>query len=275
MVSRYELFIRPRKGWQPVDFREVYLQRELLFFFIWRDVKIRYRQTLLGGVWAVMQPLFAMLVFTVLFHRLAGLNGDKNVPYPLFAFAGLSAWTFFSTALSQSSNSLVTSAAMVKKVYFPRIFLPLASVGALLVDLAFSLLLQAVLMLKYHWHLTTSVLLLPVFIFGTVMSAAGLGMILSAVNVRFRDVKYVVPFMIQMGIFLTPVIYPVRYIPQKWMLLMGLNPMAGMVIGFRHALLGSQAPWSVIGLSFAVSISMFFFGLYFFRRMERHFADVI
>jgi len=192
---------------------------------------------LLGGVWAMVQPLFAMLIFTVFFHRLAGLNGDKNVPYPLFAFAGLSAWTFFSTALSQSSNSLIANNAMVKKVYFPRLFLPLASIGALLVDLAFSLLFLGLLMLKYHWRLTGSILLLPLFIFGTLLASAGLGMTLSAVNVLFLYLKYFVPLLVQMGIFVTPVIYPIGYIPKKWMLLIGVNPMSGMVLGFRHALL--------------------------------------
>ena len=251
--------------------RELWDYREVLLNLVRKELKVKYIGSVLGAVWSLLNPVVFLAVFTFV-AKVLGASVDD---YPVFLLSGLLAWNLFAVSLSTGAQSVVANANLVKKVYFPRIFLPLASVGALLVDLAFSLLLQAVLMLKYHWHLTTSVLLLPVFIFGTVMSAAGLGMILSAVNVRFRDVKYVVPFMIQMGIFLTPVIYPVRYIPQKWMLLMGLNPMAGMVIGFRHALLGSQAPWSVIGLSFAVSISMFFFGLYFFRRMERHFADVI
>lgn len=275
MQPRFELVLRPRKGWQPLDFQEVYLQRELLVFLMWRDIKIRYRQTLLGGVWAVLQPLMAMFVFTFFFHRLAGVKGDPQVPYPVFAFAGLSVWTFFANALAQSSNSLIANQQMVKKVYFPRIFIPLGTIGAMLLDLVLSLVLLAFLMLYYRIHLTTHALFLPLFILGALLSASGLGMMLSALNVSFRDVKYAVPFLIQMGIFVTPVIYPIHVIPQKWILLMGLNPMAGMVIGFRYSLLGSVASWGVMGVSLAVSVLTFVVGLYVFRRMERHFADVI
>jgi lipopolysaccharide transport system permease protein len=275
MDSSFELIIEPQKGWQPLDFKEVYRQRELLGFLIWRDIKIRYRQTILGGAWAILQPLLGMLVFTFVFHRLAGVNGDAQVPYQVFAFAGLSVWTFFSNALSQASNSLLANQSMVNKVYFPRIFIPLGAVGAMLLDLCLSLMLLGVLMIYYHVPLTAKALLLPLFALGALLSASGLGMTLSALNVVFRDVKYVVPFMVQMGLFVTPVIYPIRYIPQKWMMLMGLNPMAGMVIGFRYALLGSPASWRVMGMSFSVSLILFVSGLYVFRRIERQFADVI
>jgi len=274
-MSRFELIIRPRKGWQPVDFKEVFLQRELLGFLMWRDIKIRYRQTLLGGVWAGLQPLLGMIVFTVFFHRLAGVKGDPQVPYAVFAFAGLSAWTFFANSLALSSNSLIANQAMVTKVYFPRIFIPLGTIGAMLMDLLVSLALLALLMLYYHVAFTMHALLLPIFIAGSLLSAAGLGMTLSALNVSFRDVKYAVPFLIQMGIFVTPVIYPIRIIPQKWIVLMGLNPMAGMVLGFRYSLLGSPASWGLMGLSLAVSVVIFISGLFVFRRMERQFADVI
>jgi lipopolysaccharide transport system permease protein len=274
MASTFELTIRPRKGWQPVDFKEIYLYRELLAFLVWRDIKIRYRQTLLGGLWAVLQPLIAMAIFTFVFNRLAGVKSD-GPPYPLFAFAGLASWTFFSTAVSQSSNSLVTNQQLVSKVYFPRVFIPLGAAGALLLDLCFSLLLLGVLMIYYRWPITTNVFLLPIFILAAVLSASGIGLILSALNVSFRDVKYAVPFLIQMGIFVTPVIYPIRYIPQKWQLLMGLNPMAGVVIGFRHCLLGTDASWQVMGVSLGFSVLLFVSGLFIFRRMERRFADII
>lgn len=274
MASAFELTIRPRKGWQPVDFREIFLYRELLAFLVWRDIKIRYRQTLLGGLWAVLQPLIAMLIFTFVFNRLAGVKSD-GPPYPLFAFAGLAPWTFFSSAVSQSSNSLVTNQQLVSKVYFPRVFIPLGAAGALLLDLCFSLMLLGVLMLYYRWPVTSSIVLLPVFMLAAVLSASGIGLILSALNVSFRDVKYAVPFLIQMGIFVTPVIYPIRYIPQRWQLLMGLNPMAGVVLGFRHSLLGSAASWQVMGVSLAVSGLLFVSGLFIFRRMERRFADII
>jgi lipopolysaccharide transport system permease protein len=274
MMSSFELIIRPRKGWQPLDFREIFLYRELLSFLIWRDIKIRYRQTLLGGLWAVLQPLIAMLIFTFVFHRLAGMKSD-GPPYPLFAFAGLTAWSFFSTAVSQSSNSLVSNQQLVSKIYFPRIFIPLGAVGALLLDLGFSLALLLLMMVYYHWPISLNILLLPIFVLGAVLAASGFGLILSALNVSFRDVKYAVPFLVQMGIFVTPVIYPIHYIPERWQMLMGLNPMAGVVLGFRYALLGSAAPWSVMGLSLAVSLTLFVFGLLVFGRMERRFADVI
>jgi lipopolysaccharide transport system permease protein len=273
-LASFELTIRPRRGWQPVDFREIFLYRELLGFLVWRDIKIRYRQTLLGGLWAVLQPLIAMLIFTFVFHRLAGVNSD-GPPYPLFAFAGLAPWTFFAASVSQSSNSLVANHQLVSKIYFPRVFIPLGAVGALLMDLIFSLCLLGVLMIHYHWHLTIHVLLLPIFMLAAILAAAGSGLILSALNVSFRDIKYAVPFLIQMGIFVTPVIYPIRYIPPRWQILMGLNPMAGVVLGFRHSLLGSEASWPVMGVSLTVSALLFIFGLFIFRRMESRFADVI
>lgn len=274
MSITFELTLRPRKGWQAVDFKEIYLYRELLAFLIWRDVKIRYRQTLLGGLWAVLQPLIAMVIFTFIFHRLAGVKSD-GPPYPLFAFAGLTPWTFFSTSVTQSSNSLIANHQLVSKVYFPRIFIPLGAIGALLLDLVLSLGLFAVLMVFYHWPLTSAVLWLPVFVLGAVLTAAGVGLTLSALNVSFRDIKYAVPFMVQMGIFVTPVIYPAHYIPQRWQFLLGLNPMAGVVIGFRHALLGSSDSWQIMGISLGMSVFLFITGLLIFRRMENRFADII
>lgn len=274
MGASFELVIRPRRGWQAIDFREISLYRELLGFLVWRDIKIRYRQTVLGGVWAILQPLIAMVIFTFVFNRLAGVKSD-GPPYPLFAFAGLVPWTFFANAVSQSSNSLVGNQQLVSKVYFPRIFIPLGAIGALLLDLVLSLGLLALLMVHYRWPISPAALLVSLFILGAVLSASGAGLFVSALNVSFRDVKYAVPFLIQMGIFVTPVIYPVHYIPERWQVLVGLNPMAGVVIGFRHALLGSSASWSVMGTSLVVSVIWFVFGLLVFRRMESRFADVI
>lgn len=274
MSAAFELTIRPRKGWQPVDFKELYVYHELLAFLIWRDVKIRYRQTLLGGLWAVLQPFIAMMIFAFIFNRLAHVESD-GPPYKLFAFCGLAPWTFFSASVTQSSNSLLTNQQLVSKVYFPRIFIPLGAIGALLVDLFLTLGLLGVMMVYYRWPLTVNVLLLPLFILGAMLAASGTGLLLSALNVSFRDVKYVVPFMVQMGLFVTPVIYPPHYIPQRWQFLMGLNPMAGVVIGFRHALLGTPASWQLMGVSFAVSVFLFVLGLLIFRRMENRFADVI
>ncbi len=273
-MSSFELTIRPRKGWQAVNFREVALYRELLGFLIWRDVKIRYRQTVLGGLWAVLQPMIAMLIFTFVFHRLAGVASD-GPPYPLFAFAGLAPWIFFSTSVQQSSNSLVANQQLVSKVYFPRVFIPLGSIGAFLMDLLLSLGVFGLLMLYYHWPISRSIFWLPLFIVAAVLAASGIGLTLSALNVSFRDVKYAVPFAIQMGIFVTPVIYPIRYVPERWQMLLGLNPMVGVVLGFRHALLGAEVSWPLIGMSLATSVVLFVLGLLIFRRMERQFADVI
>src|SRR6266566_5776272 len=203
-MSSYEFVIKPRTGWRTLDLREVARYRELFAFLVWRDIKIRYRQTLLGGLWAILQPFIAMLIFSFIFNRMAGVKSD-GPPYKLFAYAGLAPWTFFSTSVTQSSNSLIAQHQLVSKVYFPRIFIPLGAIGALLVDLLLSLGLFAVMMFYYRWPVTPALLWLPVFILGAVLAASGAGLILSALNVSFRDVKYAVPFMMQMGLFVTPV----------------------------------------------------------------------
>jgi len=273
MDGTYELFIKPRRGWQPVDWREVFLHRELLGFLVWRDIKIRYRQTLLGVVWAVLQPLLAMVIFTFVFHGMAGVKSD-GPPYSLFVFAGLAPWVFFSNAVSASSNSLVANQQLVSKIYFPRIFIPVGSVLAFLVDLGFSLALQFCLMLKYHWPLNEHIVWLPIFALAALLSASGLGLAFSALNVSFRDIKYAIPFLIQMGLFLTPVIYPVTYLPRRLQPLLALNPMTGVVMGFRWALLGTAMDWRSVGISLVISVVVFVVGLLIFRRMERRFADV-
>ena len=273
-MSSFSLTIRPKKGWQPIDLREAFLYRELLGFLIWRDVKIRYRQTALGGLWAILQPLIAMMIFTFVFNRMAGVHSD-GPPYPLFAFAGLTPWTFFATAVNQSSNSLITNQQLVSKVYFPRIFIPLGAVGALLLDMLLSLVLLFGLMIFYHWSLTWAVLWLPLFILAAILAASGIGLMLSALNVNFRDVKYAVPFLIQMGIFVTPVIYPASYLSSKWRFVLSLNPMAGIVEGFRHALLGSPIAWRSVSISLGICVLLFVAGLLIFRRLEARFADVI
>jgi lipopolysaccharide transport system permease protein len=274
MSTTFELTIRPRKGWQAVDFKEIYLYRELLAFLIWRDIKIRYRQTLLGGLWAILQPFITMLVFTFIFNRVAGVKSD-GPPYPLFAYAGLAPWVFFSTSVTQASNSLLANQQLVSKVYFPRVFIPLGAIGALMLDLVLSLSLFGGMMVYYHWPLTANIVWLPVFMAAAALTSAGAGLTLSALNVSFRDVKYAVPFLVQIGLFLTPVIYPPRYLSHRAQILMGLNPMAGVVIGFRHALLGSAAAWGIMGLSLGISVALFGFGLLVFRRMENRFADII
>jgi len=254
-MPSYEFVIEPRTGWHAIDFREVVRYRELFAFLVWRDIKVRYRQTLLGGLWAILQPLIAMIVFTLIFHRLAGVGTD-GAPYPLFAFAGLAPWTFFAVSVSQSSNSLIGNQNLVGKVYFPRIFIPLGAVSALLLDLVLSLGIFSVLLVWYHWRPSLAVFLLPVFILAAFLAAGGVGLIL-------------------MGLFVTPVIYPMRYVPKRWIWVLALNPMSGVVLGFRRCLLGTGGPWPLIASSLIVSLLLFIAGLYIFGRMERRFADII
>ena len=274
MSSAIELVIKPRRGWESIDFRELWLYRELFGFLIWRDIKVRYKQTFLGGLWAILQPVIATLVFGILFTTIAPIRGD-GYPYPLFVFAGLVPWTFFANAVSLSSNSLVGSEQMIRKIYFPRLMVPLATVAALGLDMVISLAVMSLLVAYYHWPVTANMLFLPLFIAGSFLAAGGLGLFLSALNVRYRDVKYVVPFFTQMVFFLTPVVYPMRNVPDKFRILLGLNPMAGMVEGFRWALLGSAINQDMVWVSAIVSIVLFAAGLFVFRRMEKTFADII
>jgi lipopolysaccharide transport system permease protein len=274
MATTYDLVLKSRNGWQPINWDEIWLNRQLLGFLIWRDIKIRYRQTLFGGLWAILQPLLAMLIFTFFFHRLSGVSSD-GPPYPLFAFAGLTFWTFFSNAVTMASNSLVGNQVLISKVYFPRIFIPLGSIGALLLDLIVSSLLMLVFMLYYRWPLTMRIIWLPAVVVGCCLAASGLGLILSAWNVRFRDIKYAVPFFLQMGLFVTPVIYPIEYVPVRIRTLIALNPMTGVVITARYAFLGGSVQWSLISLSLASSVALFVIGLFIFRRTETQFADIV
>ena len=268
-----ELVIRPRRGWETIDFGEIWQHRELFAFLVWRDVKIRYKQTVLGFLWAALQPLLAMAIFTVLFNRL-GL-GPEGTPYPLFAYSGLVVWTFFSNAITASSNSLVGNTQLISKVYFPRLFIPLGAIAALLMDLVLSLVILGGMMAYFRWTISPVAALAPVFVVGTVLAAGGIGLFLSALNVQFRDVKYATPFFVQMGLFATPIIYPLHYIPERFHALMALNPMTGIIEGFRHALLGTPVAWSLVCISMAVSLGLFVLGAFVFRRTERRFADIV
>jgi lipopolysaccharide transport system permease protein len=274
MASTYELVIQPRKGWQSIDLRELWHYRELLGFLIWRDIKVRYKQTALGGLWAVLQPFVGMVVFGVLFQKVAAIRSDGS-PYPLFVFTGLVMWTFFSNGLTLSSISLVQSEQMIRRIYFPRILVPLGQVLALFLDLAISLLFLAGLMLYYGWPISMNIVWLPFFLFGSCLVTAGLGFMLSALYVHYRDVKYAVPFFTQMLLFLTPVLYPMEHVPGSLRFLLSVNPMAGMVEGFRFALLGSAVSWTLVTTSFAEALILFAMGIFFLRRLESTFADVI
>jgi lipopolysaccharide transport system permease protein len=273
-ASELEFVIRPRRGWQPLDLQEIWRYRELLGFLVWRDVKIRYRQTVLGGLWAVLQPLLAMVIFTVFFHRLGGMP-SAGPPYALFVFVGLVPWMFFANAVTLAGASLVGNPQLISKIYFPRVFVPLSSIGALVVDLALNLLAAALLLLYFRWRLTAAVAWLPVFVAGAFLAAIGLGLILAALNAHYRDVKYAAPFLVQMGLFVTPVIYPLGEVPAQFQLAAAVNPMAGVVEGFRHALLGTPVRGELVAVSLAVGVLLFIVGLYVFRRMELRLADVI
>ena len=265
--------IRPRPGWIAIDWRELWESRELLYFLVLRDVSVRYKQTVLGVAWAVLQPVFSMVIFTIIFGRLAKLPSDGQ-PYALFVYAGLLPWMFFSTAVTGASQSLVNQQALLTKIYLPRLFVPASAVGGGLVDLAISFAVFAVLMLVYQVAPGWGVLTLPLLVLLTVIAALGVGLSLAAVTVTYRDFRYVIPFMIQAWMYVSPVIYPVSLVPPQWQWLLALNPMAGIIDGFRSALLGT--PWNVTALatSAVAASAMLGYGLFFFRKTERRFADI-
>jgi lipopolysaccharide transport system permease protein len=259
-----------------INWREVWQYRELLYFLTWRDIKIRYKQTALGAAWAILQPFLTMLVFSLLFGRLAGMeNKTGGIPYPIYVFAGLLPWTFFSTAIANCGSSVVGSTNLITKVYFPRLIIPLASGGAALVDFLIAAILLLAMMVYYHLGVTVQILAAPLFLLGTTLAATGVGTLLSALTVAYRDFRYVIPFLVQIWMFVTPVIYPSTLIPEQWRWLQFLNPMAGLIDGFRGAFLGSPLRWSQIGLSLVMSCVFFVLGASYFRKVERRFADII
>jgi lipopolysaccharide transport system permease protein len=266
--------IRPTRGWVALNLRDLWACRELLYFLVWRDVKVRYRQTLLGAAWAVIQPLCTMLLFALFFGQLAGMPSD-DVPYAAFAYAGLLAWTFFAGAVTSSGNSLVGSANLISKVYFPRLIIPAAAVLACLVDFAIASTVMVVLLVYYGIALTWTALLLPVLVGLLVLLATAVGMWTAALNVQYRDVRHALPFVIQLWMFATPVIYPASIVPQQWRWLLGLNPLTGIVEGFRAAWFGRDVDWSMLGLATLIVVGMTCYSAYAFRRLERSFADVI
>lgn len=265
----------PSKGWALPRLRELWEYRELLFFLVWRDIKVRYKQTVLGAAWAIIQPFFTMVIFSLFFGRLAQVPSD-GLPYPIFSYAALVPWTFFASALNQASNSLVLSANMVKKIYFPRLTLPIATVLANIVDFVLAFLVLLGMMLYYGMVPTINVLWLPLFLLLALITSLGVSLWLSAMNVQFRDVHYTIPFLTQAWLFITPIAYPSSLLPQPWQTLYGLNPMAGVIEGFRWALLGSDtAPGAMTILSAIMALTLFIGGAFYFRRMEKNFADVL
>ncbi len=267
--------IERASGWISLNLGEVWRYRELLYFLTWRDVVVRYKQTALGAGWAIIQPVMTMVVFSLVFGRLSSIPSD-GVPYPLFSFAALVPWTFFANGLTQSSNSLVGSANLIQKVYFPRLMIPAASVLGGAVDFLLAFVVLLGMMAYYGIAPTINILWLPLFLLLAVATALGVGLWLSALNVRFRDVRYVVPFITQFWLFATPIAYPSSLLDEPWRTVYGLNPMAGVVEGVRWALLDTNtAPGPMIGLSVLAAALLLVGGAYYFRRMERAFADIV
>ncbi|MDQ4077915.1 MAG: ABC transporter permease [Chloroflexota bacterium] len=270
-----ETIILPSSGWVPLELKELWHYRGLLYFFVWRDIKVRYKQTLLGAAWAIVQPFFTMVVFSIFFGQLAGMPSD-GVPYPIFVYTALVPWTYFATALTQASTSLVEHERVITKVYFPRLLVPMAPMLAALVDFAIAFVILVGMMLWYGIVPSAAVLTVPLFVLLATATALSVGLWLAAFNVQYRDVRYVIGFLIQFWLFATPVAYPSSIVPEQWRILYGLNPMVGVVEGFRWALLGqARPPGLLLTVSLLTVIGLLVGGLYYFRRMEESFADVV
>jgi lipopolysaccharide transport system permease protein len=278
-----ELEVRPivlerRTGWAPVNVRELWRFRELMYFLIWRDVKVRYKQTVLGVAWAVLVPVLSVTIFTVIFGNFAGLKNTLPSSladaYPVFAYAGLIPWLLFSNAISLGGMSLVNQQQLLTKVYFPRLFVPAATVTGAVIDLAISLLVFFGLVAVYAVPVSAGILLLPVFIGLALVASLGIAFLLSALTVHYRDFRFVIPFLVQVWQYVSPVVYPTAIIPPQWRLIYALNPLAGAIEGFRSCIFGLPFDWGVIGVSAAATAALFVLGVAYFRRTERRFADI-
>ena len=269
------IVIRPSRGWVALRLRDLWEYRDLLYFLVWRDLKVRYKQTALGAAWAIIQPFFTMVVFSIFFGQLAKIPSE-GLPYPIFAYCALLPWQLFSRALTESGNSLIANEPLLTRVYFPRLVIPLSVVLAGLVDFGIAFVILLGMMAYYGIAPTTAVFTLPLFLLLALGTALGVGLWLSALNVQYRDVRYTIPFLTQFWLFATPIVYPSSLVPEPWRAFLGLNPMAGVVEGFRWALLGTaQAPGLMLVSSVAASVALLIGGLFYFRRMERIFADVV
>ncbi|MGQ0556502.1 MAG: ABC transporter permease [Nitrospiraceae bacterium] len=267
--------IVPTQGWAALRLKELWAYRELLYFLVWRDVKVRYKQTALGAAWAILQPVFTMVVFSLFFGRLGKIPSD-GLPYPLFSFAALVPWTYFSHGLNQASNSLVGSANLIKKVYFPRLSIPIASVASGLIDFALAFLVLLGMMIYYGILPGFKVIVLPLLLLLTLVTSLGVSLWLSALNVHFRDVRHIVPFLTQLWLFATPIAYPSSLLSEPWRTIYSINPMVGVVEGFRWALLGTDtAPGPMIIVSSLAAVAILVSGVFYFRRLEKTFADVV
>lgn len=267
--------IRPSRGWLALDVKELWAYRDLLFFLAWRDISVRYKQTVLGAAWAIIQPFFSMVVFSIFFGRLGKIPSD-GVPYPIFSYAAMLPWQYFAGAISAGSTQIVANSNLITKVYFPRLIIPLASVIPPAVDFAIAFVVLLGMMAFYRVAPTWNIIFLPLFLLLALVTALGVSLWLSALNVQYRDIRYAVPFVVQFWMFASPVTYPSSMVPDEWRLLYGLNPMVGVVEGFRWALLGTNnGPDAMTAVSVLISLALLVSGAYYFRRMEKTFADMI
>jgi lipopolysaccharide transport system permease protein len=266
--------IRPLRGWTPINLREIWNYRELLYFLTWRDLKVRYKQTLLGFAWAILQPFMMMIVFSLFFGNLLKVPSE-GIPYPLFNYTALLPWTLFSQGINQSSNSLVNNVSLIQKIYCPRLIMPISGILTPVVDFAIAFIILIGLMFFYGYIPTVRILMVIPLVLLVMLTAAGVGLWLSAINVRYRDVRYTMPFIIQLWFFASPVVYASSILPERFQIIYGLNPMAGIIEGFRWAVVGTDPPGSLMIVSVLITIVIFISGLYYFRRMEKTFADVV
>lgn len=273
-ISAPVTVIRPLRGWTPIQLGDLWKYRELIYFLTWREIKVRYKQTVLGFAWAIIQPFMMMIVFTLFFGTLAKVPSE-GIPYPLFNYAALLPWTLFAEGITRSSMSMVQEANLVKKVYFPRLVMPLSGILSPLVDFAIAFTILIGMMFFYGYAPTVNVLWLPAFIILALLTALGVGLWLSAINVQYRDVRYVIPFLIQLWLFASPVVYSSSLLPERFQIIYGLNPMAGVIEGFRWTLLGTEPPDSLIAISVIVVIVILISGAFYFRHNEKTFADVV
>jgi len=273
--ARSFIHIKPRKGWQLVDFSELKEYRDLLYFLVLRDIKVKYKQTVLGGLWAIIQPFFSMVVFTLFFGQLARIPSD-GIPYPIFNYSAMVAWSYFAHSVTGSAQSLVSNTGLISKVYFPRLIIPITPLLSGLLDFIIASVVLIGMMLYFRIYPTAYIFLLPFLVMLMMLTAGGVGMLLAALNAKYRDIGYTVPFLVQLWMFLSPIVYPASMVPERYRLLYAMNPMVGVIEGFRSALLGTTAfPTITVVLSTLVSMALFLFGLFYFKQTERYFADII
>lgn len=267
--------VEPTSGFAAINLRELWHYRDLLFFLVWRDISVRYKQTVLGAVWVVLQPFLTMVIFTFIFGRLANMPSE-GAPYPIFFFSALVPWQYFSSTLNNSANSLVNNANLISKVYFPRLLIPLSTLFPTFVDFAISFLVLLGLLFHYRFALTWNALWLPAFLLLLMTTAFGIGLWFAALNIHYRDIRYIVPFIMQFGMFVSPVVYPSSVVPERWRAVYAMNPMVGVIEGFRWTLLGKEVlPGKMIAISTAVAVMVLVGGIFYFRRAEKNFADIV